>query len=390
MCTKAISVQNRNKLCDKAHEVQTLPIRDRFLKHALERSDKWGDEVAKRLQNCIDLVAVEARYHKQCANRFFHENSSQKQGSGRPITVSKIEAFESLCDWLENKCDSEVYTIQELFERIKNSTELEVYSQKTFREKLKLRYNDHVYFVPRNGRHGEILCFKNMSGYILKGLKEQNKEDVIAEAAKLIKDDIRNMHSSTQFYPDNNDITADEDGSVWVPESLKIFMSHLIPSKLKRLSINQCIVHASRPRSLITPIPFGLGVSVEKSFDSKSLLNVLSCLRFCISTDEVLRFKQSAVDHQHDSNQVTNENNSLVQWVGDNVDHNLATLTGKGTFHCMRVISINSHGINHADKRIPYLKRFKSGLSSQGSIKIIPYSRPLTKKRNPAYFATLK
>ena len=129
-----------------------------------------------------------------CKSFFFHENSSQKQGSGRPITVSKIEAFESLCDWFENKSDSEVYTIQELFERMKNSTELEVYSQKTFREKLKLRYNDHVYFVPRNGRHGEILCFKNMSGYILKGLKEQNKEDVIAETAKLIKDDIRNMH----------------------------------------------------------------------------------------------------------------------------------------------------------------------------------------------------
>ena len=40
-----------------------------------------------------------------------------------------------------------------------------------------------------------MLCFRRMSDNILKGMKaiDPNKDDVIEAAAKLIKDDIRNM-----------------------------------------------------------------------------------------------------------------------------------------------------------------------------------------------------
>ena len=41
------------------------------------------------------------------------------------------------------------------------------------------------------------------------------------------------------------------------------------------------------------------------------------------------------------SKQVTNTgDNTFVQYVGDNVDHNIATLNGKGTFHGMGIIAM--------------------------------------------------
>ena len=42
--------------------------------------------------------------------------------------------------------------------------------------------------------------------------------------------------------------------------------------------------------------------------------------------------------------------------MGDNTDHNTATLTGKGTFHCLDVIAVTEKMISGTDARIPHLK----------------------------------
>ena len=59
-------------------------------------------------------------------------------------------------------------------------------------------------------------------------------------------------------------------------------------------------------------------------------------LGLSISSDEVKLFKQSAA--VSDSMEAT-ETEHFASWVGDNVDHNIRTLTGKGTFHDMGIIS---------------------------------------------------
>ena len=128
-----------------------------------------------------------------------------------------------------------------------------------------------------------------------------------------------------------------------IPESLKYFLQLLIPSSIKRSSIGQCFVQGSRPRTVISPILFGVGVQMDKSFGSKWLVNQLSRLGFSITSEEVLRFKQSAVENaaNTDEEEVQGRQGAFVQWVADNVDHNIATLTGKGTFHGMGIISIS-------------------------------------------------
>ena len=126
---------------------------------------------------------------------------------------------------------------------------------------------------------------------------------------------------------------------------LQLKSSHcLISNKLKHISLGQCVTQAARNKSILCPIPFGLRVQLDNTFGSKWLVNHLSKLGLLITLDEVLRFKQSAVAH---SSQLTNaeevitEDTNFAQWAVDNVDHNIITLTGKGTFHGMGIICIS-------------------------------------------------
>ena len=107
------------------------------------------------------------------------------------------------------------------------------YCLKTFCSKLKIRYKDHVYFVQSASCKGELVCFKNMADYISRNLKGEGptmKENVVKPAAKIVKEEIREINYSKEFYPSVDGIV---DGQKWVPELLKNFMALLVPSSQK-------------------------------------------------------------------------------------------------------------------------------------------------------------
>jgi len=68
---------------------------------------------------------------------------------------------------------------------------------------------------------------------------------------------------------------------------------------------------------------------------------MLSRLGLSITYDEVKRYKQSVV---HCANLDAPESfpTYFTQWAADNVDHNVNTLDGKGTFHGMGIISMST------------------------------------------------
>ena len=185
-----------------------------------------------------------------------------------------------------------------------------------------------------------LYALKNMASDILYKLKKQGsqtKEDIIVAAAKLVRADLQELKNSKDTYPSVDDI-ANEGTDAWIPSSLQTFLQYLIPTKLKRKCIGQCITQASRPRSILCPVTFGLGVELESTFGSKWLINHLHRLGFNISYDEVVRYKESAIEQGE--NKPLEESEVFVQWAADNVDHNIVTLTGKGTFHGMGLISM--------------------------------------------------
>ena len=151
------------------------------------------------------------------------------------------------------------------------------------------------------------------------------------------------MNKDNQVYPTIEELRTPELQKEWVPDSLQLLLRYIIHSSIKQLNVGQCITQASRPRSIICPVVFGLGVQLEKSFGSKWLVNHLHRAGYSISYDEVVRYKQSAINTTSES--PTAENEGFCQWVAGNVDHNQITLTGKGTFHGMGVISINSSSL---------------------------------------------
>ena len=50
--------------------------------------------------------------------------------------------------------------------------------------------------------------------------------------------------------------------------------------------LSHCIVQASRPRSIISPIPFAIGVLLDHTFGSQSLLNTFARLGLSVSHDD--------------------------------------------------------------------------------------------------------
>ena len=63
-------------------------------------------------------------------------------------------------------------------------------------------------------------------------------------------------------------------------------METLVKKELKQVSLRQALVNAVIPTSSLSLIMFGLGIEVEKVFESKWLLTEPNRLGFSISSDE--------------------------------------------------------------------------------------------------------
>lgn len=329
--------------------VMTMECKDSILSVCAERNDALSEEVRNRVINCIDLVQAEARYHRGCRSKFWlgSINASVVPGRsrGRPEDEDKMDCFEKMCNWMES--EAELYTVAELREKLKEIAQDDnVYQIKWIKEKLKIKYGDHISFSSLRG-HSDIVCLKDITNYIITdqwyNKKKECKDDevtrIVTTAAKIILDEIRSKQYNTEHYPTVEDIHDVEKGQQLLPHNLNIFLQTLLKSKLKQVSIGQAIVLAAHPRSSLLPVPFGLGIEMDSVFGSRWLVDELFKLGFSVSYDEVSRFKQSVLQHDDINNHSKVSSNSFVQWVRDNVDHNLATLDGKKTFHGMGIIA---------------------------------------------------
>ena len=191
-------------------------------------------------------------------------------------------------------------------------------------------------------------CFKNMASTIIsvKWYTDRNNNDqdeslrIVIAAAKSGKAQIRESAYTTDQYPLSHDIRDRDSNRQWIPSLLVAFMENIIGNDLKLVSLSHCIVQAARPRTVISPIQFGVGVSLDHVFGSKVLLNFLARLGLCITSDESNRFKQCVVQCSTDDN-IPTDGSCFNQWSADNVDHNINIVDGQGSFHGMGVISVD-------------------------------------------------
>ena len=85
---------------------------------------------------------------------------------------------------------------------------------------------------------------------------------------------------------------------------------------------------------------------------SRYIVDLLHKMGFCSSYDEVKTFEQSAALHQGVDLHGVGPGSSCLQFLADNVDHNVKTLDGEGTFHGMGIIGAATPGA-FDEKHIP-------------------------------------
>ena len=308
--------------------------------------------------------------------------------SNKPV----VEFFKTFCNWLNGQ--TELYTIVELHEKLRTFVENDdVYSIKWLK-KLKERYGDSIFFAETPGLSNTV-CFKDMAGDILndkcyqdrKGSLEEEQIRVIRAAANLIKNEIRCTQCETDSHPSLNDI---ETKTSILPPSQMQLMECLIGNPLKQASIGQCLLKAMKPNSVIPPVLFVLGVEIDHAIGSKSLLIELSKPGCSISYDEVKRYKQSLM--MSESTLPTSVIAGFTQFVADNVDHNVSSLDGRETCHCMGIIACSIEKQIMSDQRIKKLANVmkSSDIAKRAGVKLHWYTQPAFKALSKIKFTSMK
>lgn len=197
------------------------------------------------------------------------------------------------------------------------------------------------------------------------------KMRIVETAANLIKSDIRASDVYSEFYPSRDQMSAAHEGINFLPPSLQGFLRVLFIGKdidVKLASIGQAIMQATRPRILLAPLQLGLGVEMHHQFGSRFLIDSLHKHGFACSYSEVQKFERSAAVN-HGIDLPKQNSGQLIQHVADNVDHNIRTLDGSGTFHGMGIIATITPG-KVKSKAIPRLNVSADEIRRIGTINI--------------------
>ena len=123
----------------------------------------------------------------------------------------------------------------------------------------------------------------------------KRKSRVIEAAARLIRNDSRQLETFGDYYPLSSTMSSEQSAD-FLRESLSIFWKNLVQGNetaLQEAAIGQAIVQAARPRSIHSPLQLGLGIQLHQ-FSSRFLIKTLHAFGFCCSYGDVLRFSWSA------------------------------------------------------------------------------------------------
>ncbi len=147
-------------------------------------------------------------------------------------------------------------------------------------------------------------------------------------AAKFIKNDIQGVSQTKDSYTSCSKLSSVEDAVLFLPDSLQLMLNTLFTSKCEQVkvaSIGQAIMQIAQPRTILAPIQVGLGVQLHHHFASNFLMDTLNKHGFCCSYSEVTKFERNAaVAQSTDIPGFTPRH--CVQYVADNVDHNIRTM----------------------------------------------------------------
>lgn len=393
----------RNPAQEKWSLVQKLEMIDNIRMEANNRHDEWGDEVSVRLSQVIDLVSSDGRYHWHCYQTFQKPRSSRpEKGAATPkggssADAKREDAFEKLCDYLEenDECQYDLKELQNKF--IQLSPEVEPYTDIHLKRKLIQRYGNSLNCAVLPGKRS-VICFSGATTNILSenwyknrncDNKAQEELRLIKTAAAIVRREIKSKSYDYSHFPTIEEIC--KGGSELVPEALNVLISEIIQptskrqtledmqrtkqiSERKKTAICHSIITATRPRSFLSPVQLGTAVSLHRKFGSKVLIDMLCNLGVCVPYKEVLKYERSVT-----SQEGTIIENGYVQYVFDNADYNVHTLDGHNTFHVMGGIAcITPKTALQVEDKVPRMNIAAHAVQNRGLFDLQTYRTPST------------
>jgi len=151
---------------------------------------------------------------------------------------------------------------------------------------------------------------------------------------------------------------------------LTVLLTNMLFQKVecvKIAAIGQAIMQASRPRVFMAPLQLGLGIQLHHHYASRFLIDTLHKYGFCCSYNEVHQFEQNAALSY--GTDIPNLSSQFVQYVADDVDHNVRTLDGNNTFHGMGMIAAVTPEIKRTNQ-ISRLKVLPADIAAVGRVPI--------------------
>ena len=389
-CDQTVSFDDSHTKSEKCYKVRTIKLKFTLAEQCRNRNDEWGITVLGRL-NAItsDLHAADSVYHNICSVnfrtgknlpiRFLTEDycndrkPAKRTRLGRPADDIRLEAFFDAAQQFEES-DYDQVTIADISNKmveLLEGTNLEPYGHQYLKQVLRQHYGDRVIISK------SVITFRQTAEVILHDYYKlpQNQDpeveriNIIEASARLIKNEIKVVNTPKDEYYGLDDLNVDACVN-FLPSSLRLLLYCILPADISSVivaAIGQAIVQVSRPRAVIAPMQLGLGIQLHHHFSSRFLIDTLHHLGFCSNYNEIVKFERSAAISQTDIFSSISPD-SFVQFVADNVDHDICTIDGKGTFHGMGIIATVTPASKKTHLNIPRMEVTSRDLKEAGSI----------------------
>nr|CAH7764460.1 unnamed protein product [Callosobruchus chinensis] len=261
-------------------------------------------------------------------------------------------------------------------------------------KKLKAHYGEDILIVQNSGKspiffYKAKTLFQNIDNWIgnPQCLSNLEKKILIDSVSEIIKHEVADQKYEINEYPPGKSFL--ETAATDIPRGLKRLLNNLLlvksgsePSEglnVQRDSIAHTIISALKPKQFISKLGLAIGTYVLRKTGSKLIVNLLNKLGVSASYYHTQLYEASTI---MDPPNMRKEN-AFVQFVFDNTDHNVNTMDGHETFHCLGGIPVytprDTVSYEGGTKKCIQMPSAEE-ISSKEAIPIIPFTSSNTRK----------
>ena len=134
-----------------------------------------------------------------------------------------------------------------------------------------------------------------------KQLFQEARSNTTVITGKYIQNETKKTEKHKGVYPDVSDMKSADQNLFIMPTSLCLLLQTIIRNKNTNLhcpSIGQCIMSATCPRGLLSPLQTGLSVTLDHKYGHRNLIDLHFNLGFCASYSEVSCTQKNAAVEQ--------------------------------------------------------------------------------------------